>query len=228
MMGNIKVFIADKSPIFVVGLAQVLSSDERIEVVGQAYSGRDVMDRIETLHTDVIVMDAHLPEHGGIKVLEMLQEQYPGIKVIILVPPDNTEVLLDSALDAGAKGFLPNTISPTELIEGVVETAGGGVAISHTVIPLILDKLVEKRREKPDVENVVSAREREVMVLVAKGMGNREIAETLFITENTVKGHVRRIIDKLRVNNRVEVARYVLLNGLSEQGIQEYMEGISK
>lgn len=227
-MGSVKVFIADKSPIFTVGLAQVLSSDERIEVVGQAHSGQDVIDRIEALNTDVVVMDFHLPEHGGIQVLKMLQKRHPGIKVIILTPPDNAEALLDSVLDAGAKGFLPNTISPAELVEGVVETAGGGVAISHMVIPLILNKLVEKRREKPNMENVLSTREREVTVLVAKGMGNREIAETLFITENTVKGHIRRIIDKLRVNNRVEVARYVLLNGLSEQGIPEYMEEVIK
>lgn len=224
-MGSIKVFIADKSPIFVSGMAQVLSGDESVEVVGQAISGQDVIDKIQMLNPDVLVMDAHLPKHGGIQVLEMLQEQHPKIKVIILAPPDNIEALLDSVLSAGAKGILPNTISPTELVKGIVETADGGIAISPTMIPLILDKLVERRRGRQEVAPVLSIREREVLELVADGMCNREIAETLIISENTVKGHVRRIIDKLNVNNRVELVRYVLINERTKQGMLNYTAG---
>ena len=221
-MESIKVFIADRSPIFVSGLSQILSGEERIEVVGQAHSGQDVIDKIETLHPDVVLMDANLPEHGGIQVLEMLKEQSPSSKVIILTPPDKIEALLDSALNAGAKGFLPNNISPKELVKGVIKMADEGAAIGPTVIPLIFDKLVERRQEKPVMGIDLSARETEIMGLVAEGMGNHDIAETLFISENTVKGHIRRIIDKLKVNNRVEIARYVLLNGATEHGIPRY------
>ena len=219
---NIKVLVADNAPIFTFGLAQALSTGERIEVIGQAHNGHEVLDKTEELNPDVVVMDVYLAGHNGIQVTEMLRDTYPEVKVIILAPPENAESLLDSAIGAGAKGFLSKTIGPVELVRSVIETADIGAAICPSMIPLLLNKLAERHVEKPVVGLLLSAREREVMELVAEGMGNREIAEALFISENTVKGHLRRIIDKLKVNNRVEVARYVLLNGLLEHGLSEH------
>lgn len=219
---NIKVLVADSAPIFAFGLAQALSTGERIEVVGYAHNGQEVLDKTEELDPDVVVMDVNLAGHNGIQVTEMLRDTYPKVKVIILAPPENAENLFESAIGAGVKGFLSKNISPMDLVKGVIETADMGAAICPTMIPLLLEKLVERRIDKPVIGLLLSAREREVMELVAEGMGNREIAEALFISENTVKGHLRRIIDKLKVNNRVEVARYVLLNGLLEHGLPEH------
>ena len=221
-MGKIRVLLADDHTILRQGLHALLDKENDIEVVGEATNGRDAVAQAKKLRPDVVLMDANLPEHGGIQVLEMLKEQSPSSKVIILTPPDKIEALLDSALNAGAKGFLPNNISPKELVKGVIKMADEGAAIGPTVIPLIFDKLVERRQEKPVMGIDLSARETEIMGLVAEGMGNHDIAETLFISENTVKGHIRRIIDKLKVNNRVEIARYVLLNGATEHGIPRY------
>jgi DNA-binding NarL/FixJ family response regulator len=223
---NIRVIVADSAPIFASGLSQALSTEERIEVVGQAYNGKEVIDKTDELGPDIIVMDVNLSGYDGIKVTEILREIHPEVKVIILAPPENAENLLYSVIGAGAKGFLPKTISPIELIKGVVETADIGAAIYPTMIPLLMGKLAEKPVYKPVAGFILSAREREVMRLVAEGMGNREIAQTLVISENTVKGHLRRIIDKLKVNNRVEVARYVLLNGLPEHELEAELQAL--
>ena len=224
-INRIKVLVADSAPIFAFGLSKALSTGKRIEVVGQAHSGQEVIDKTDKLGPDIVVTDLNLSGHDGIKVTEMLREIHPEVKVIILAPTENAENFLGSAIVAGAKGFLSKNISPAELFEGVIATADVGAVICPTMIPLLMGKLAERRVEKPEVTFILSAREREVMELVAEGMGNREIAETLFISENTVKGHLRRIIDKLKVHNRVDVARYVLLNGQAghkktqEQGI---------
>jgi DNA-binding NarL/FixJ family response regulator len=219
---NIKVLVADSAPIFAFGLVQALSTGERIEVIGHAHNGQEVLDKTEELDPDVVVMDVNLAGHNGIQVTEMLRDTYPEVKVIILTPPENAENLFESAIGAGAKGYLSKNINPMDLVKGVIETADMGAAICPTMIPLLLEKLAERRIDKPVIGLLLSAREREVMELVAEGMGNREIAEALVISENTVKGHLRRIIDKLKVNNRVEVARYVLLNGLLEHDLSEH------
>ena len=211
---SIKVLVADSAPIFAFGLSQALSTGDRIEVVGQAHNGQEVIDKTAELGPDIIVMEANLSGHDGIKVTEMLRELYPEVKVIILAPPESAESLLESAIGAGAKGFLSKNVSTVELVKGIIETADVGAAISPMMIPLLMAKLSEGGVEKQEVRIPLSAREREVIELVAAGMGNHEIAETLFISENTVKGHLRRITDKLKVNNRVEVARYVILSGL--------------
>lgn len=210
---KLRILVGDSSPIFALGLVQALSEDERIEVFDHAYDGQAVMDKVEEIEPDIVVIDSELPNHGGVRVTEMLRELYPEVKVIILAPPQNAEAFLDSATNAGAKGLLLRTISPTELINSVVETANGGVAISRRLIPLVLGKLAA-REEKPVVQTLFSAREREVVELVAKGRSNHEIAKALFLTENTVRGYLSRITHKLKVNNRVGVARYALRNEL--------------
>jgi len=220
----IKVLVADSAPIFAFGLSQALVTGDggRIEVIGQAYNGKEVLDKTEELNPDVVVMAIDLAGYNGIQVTEMLRDLHPEVKVIILAPIENAESIFESAIAAGAKGFLSKTINPVELVKGVIETADVGAVICPSLIPLLMGKLAERRIDKPVVGLLLSPREREVMELVAEGLGNREIAEALFISENTVKGHLRRIIDKLKVNNRVEVARYVLLNGLLEHDLTEH------
>ena len=213
-MDKIKVLVADSSPIYALGLTQVLSQDKRIEVFNHVQDGQDVMDEVDKVEPDVVVIDIQFDEHGSVRVTEMLRESYPEVKVLILTPPEIADVVFGDAISAGAKGFLIKNINPTELVNGVIETANKGASIHPRMIPLLLEKLTERRKENPKIENLLSTRESEVIKLVAGGMCNRDIAETLFISENTVKGHLRRISNKLKVNNRVELARHALLNGL--------------
>ena len=216
-INRIKVLVADSAPIFAFGLSQALSTGERIEVIGQAYDGQEVIDKTDKLRPDIVVMDLNLSGLDGIKVTEILREIHPEVKVIVLAPLENSENFLEDVIAAGAKGFLSKNVSTVELVKGIIATADIGAAISPTMIPSLMAKMAklsEGGAEKQEVRILLSAREREIIELVAAGMGNHEIAETLFISENTVKGHIRRITDKLKVNNRVEVARYVILSGL--------------
>jgi len=210
-MSKIKVLVADNSQIYALGLCQSLSEDKRIEVFNHVYNGRHVLDVIGETKPDIILIDSGLLDYDGITVLEMLQKLYPDVKIVVLVPPENITSTLDSAINAGAKGLIPKTISPTELVKCIIETAEGGASIHPTMLPQILEKLAAKLKEKP-AENPLSFREIEVIELVAEGKSNREIAEDLFISENTVKGHIKRICNKLNIENRIEMARYVLLN----------------
>lgn len=219
--GNIRVLVADSEPIFSYGLCQALSNSERIEVIDQALSGQEVIDKTNKFKPDIIVIGLNLSGYNGIQITEIIGQIYPEIKIIILSPPDAIEDSIEHAIGVGAKGFLSKNISPVELAKSVIETADIGAVICPTMIPFLMNKIAEKHEEKPLVELILSTRERQVMELVAEGMGNREIAKTLFISANTVKGHLRRIIDKLKVNNRVEVARYVLLNGLPDPILSE-------
>ena len=211
-MNKIKVLVADSSQIYALGLAQSLAEDERIEVFNHVYNGRHVTDMTDEIKPDIILIDSTLLKNDGAKVLEMLHELHPDVKVIVLIPPENTKSILDKVINAGAKGILPKNVNPKELIKSVVETAEFGATIHPTMLPQILEKLVETMPEKPAIENPLSIREIEVIELVAEGKSNRAIAEILFISENTVKGHIKRICNKLNVDNRIEMARYVLLN----------------
>jgi len=213
-MKKIKVLVADRLPILAYGLAQVLSADERIEVINQAYTTHDVIAKAEKTQLDIIIIDAQLLSYEGVRVTKILRELQPGVKFIILTSPEDAKTHLDIAVNVQTEGFLLKTIKPGELVECVIETVMGGTAFSPKLMSLILDEITSGQRPKEVAGMSLSIREMEIIEKVAEGMGNREIAETLFTSENTVKGHLRRICGKLKVNNRVEVARYLFLNGL--------------
>lgn len=211
-MDRIKVLVASGSQIYALGLIHSLIDDERIEVYNHTYSEHYVIEMAGQVNPDIILIDFELLNRKGDRVPEILQEIFPEVKVIVLIPPENIESFLDNAINAGVRGILPETINPVDLVKSIIDTAQIGAAIHPTLIPLILKKLTTRLRDKPAIEHHLSDREREILELVAKGKTNREIAESLFVSENTVKGHVRRICYKLNIENRVEMARYMLLN----------------
>lgn len=167
---------------------------------------------IGQIRPDIALIDADLLDCDCITILEMTQELYPEVKVIVLIPSENITSILDNALYVGAKGFLPKTINPKELLKSIIDAEKLGATIHPTLIPQIFKKLSERPQNISLPKQSLSDREWEVMNLVAQGKSNREIAEDLFISENTVKGHIRRISNKLNIDNRVDIARYVLLN----------------
>lgn len=212
-MKKIKVFVADSSQIYALGLAKSLSEDERIEIFNHIYTMRHVIDNMGQIKPDIVLIDTTLLNHDDDDtILEILQRLYAKVKIIALIPPEDTRSSINKAVNAGAKSIVPKNISPTELIECVIETANGGTSIYPTLLPQILEKLAAKLEERPVIENPLSTREIEVIELVAEGKSNHDIAQILFLSENTVKGHLKRICRKLNIDNRVEMTRYVLLN----------------
>jgi DNA-binding NarL/FixJ family response regulator len=201
----VRVLLADDHRLMREGTAALLRGDERIEVVGLASDGREALRMAEARKPHVVLLDLEMPVLGGIEACAALRERVPGTEVLILTVSEN-EPDLYAALRVGASGYLLKDMPPAELVEAVLEAGRGDPQIAPRMAGRLLAEMGAARGPEP-LEDL-SAREREVLVLLAEGLRNREIAERLVITEATVKTHVRHVLEKLRLRNRAEAAAF--------------------
>ncbi len=176
-------------------------------MVGEAANGKEVVEKARELQPDVILMDLMMPVLGGLEATAVLHKEMPGVGILILTVSEK-EKDLAQALKFGARGYILKNAGPQELLEAVQKVARGEVCIS----PVMAAKLLAEfpREEEPKL----TGREREILGLVARGATNKQIAEGLFIAENTVKVHLRNILEKLHLKNRAEAAAYAVRTGL--------------
>jgi len=217
-MDTIKVLVADDHALFRRGITSVLASQENLAVVGEAADGLEAIEKAQAISPDVILMDLNMPRCNGLEATQALQAKMPEVNILVLTVSDN-EADLFAAMKFGAKGYILKNTEPDELVQAIFHIAQGGVIIS----PLMAAKLLNEFREPgaevaakspQQTEANLSPREDEVLRLVAQGATNREIAESLFISENTVKTHLRNIMDKLHLANRSQAAAYAVKRGL--------------
>jgi len=217
-MQSIRVLIVDDHTLFRRGIADVLSGQEDIEVVGEATDGLDAIQKAKEINPDVILMDLNMPRCSGLEAIQALQTEMPHVNVLVLTISE-MEADLFACVKFGARGYLLKKAEPAELVQAIRHIAQGGAMVS----PLMATKLLaefqdltagvdEKRAE--EVNSDLSPREGEVLKLVAKGATNREIGESLFISENTVKTHLQNIMEKLHLANRSQAAAYAVQKGL--------------
>jgi DNA-binding NarL/FixJ family response regulator len=197
----IKVLVADDHQLMREGTAALIGADERIEVVGLARDGAEAVALAERRRPDVVLLDLNMPGVGGLEACARLRKN-GGPEVLMLTVSDE-EPDLYAALRVGAAGYLTKDMPPAELIEAVLAVARGEPRIAPAMASRMLDELSE-----PDPLESLSARERDVLALIAEGLRNREIAERLVISEPTVKTHVRHVLEKLRFRNRAEAAAF--------------------
>lgn len=208
-MEKIRVLIADDHEVVRVGLRSLLDAVDDIQVVGEAASGVEAIERAEALQPDVVVMDVRMPEMGGIEACRAIRSANPNIKVIMLTSYSDDEAVFASLM-AGAGGYVLKRIGTTQLVEGIRVVAGGGSMLDPKVTGRVLERLREGDEAEDETVEVLTDQERRILDLIAQGFTNREIAERLFLSEKTVRNYVSNILGKLQVSNRTQAAAYAL------------------
>ena len=209
----IRVLIADDHALFRRGLNMVLESEEGIEVVAEAEDGEDAVKKSEEFAPDVVLMDVRMPRMSGIEATRTIRDITPSVRILMLTVSDEEDDLYE-AIKAGANGYLLKEISVEEVAEAIRAVVQGQSLISPSMASKLLNefnslaKKAEERQQYP--APALTGRELEVLKLVAKGMSNREIADQLYISENTVKNHVRNILEKLHLHSRMEAVIYAV------------------
>jgi RNA polymerase sigma factor (sigma-70 family) len=217
---RVRVLIADDDDLMRAGLRAVFSSDETIDVVGEAGDGRGAITRARELRPDVVLMDVRMPNLDGIAATRDVLAVSPELKVIILTTFEQDDYIF-GALRAGASGFLLKRTRPEDLIAAIHTVAAGDSLLSPSVTRKVIDRMAEQ--PAPDASSgerltELTPREREVLELVARGLSNGEIAQAFVIEESTVKTHVKRILRKLQVRDRVQAVIFAYESGLTQPG----------
>ncbi|WP_241901437.1 response regulator [Nocardioides houyundeii] len=207
----IRVILADDQELFRRGLTMLLSQEPDIEVVAEAGDGIAATDLATSMAPDVVLLDVRMPRRSGIEACRAIKEANPSAKVIMLTVSDE-EADLYEAVKGGAAGYLLKDSSIEEVAQGIRVVADGQSLISPSMAVKLIDEF--KQMSKPERSQVpglrLTERELEVLRLVATGMNNREIAKQLFISENTVKNHVRNMLEKLQLHSRMEAVMYAV------------------
>jgi two-component system NarL family response regulator len=215
----LRVLIVDDHALFRRGLQMVLKQEPDIDVVGEAEDGHEAVQKAEELMPDVILMDVRMPKRSGIEATRQVKERLPHVKILMLTISDEEGDLYD-AIKAGASGYLLKEISIDEVADAIRAVWAGQSKITPSMATKLLaefaamSKRAEETRQLPAPR--LTEREMEVLRLVAQGLNNRDIAKDLFISENTVKNHIRNILEKLHLHSRMEAVVYAVREKLLE------------
>src|ERR671911_280821 len=213
------VLVCDDHALFRRGLQMVLDQEADLELVGEASDGVEVVEKAQELMPDVILMDVRMPKRSGIEAATAIKDVLPHVKILMLTISD-AEADLYEAIKAGASGYLLKEIPIDEVADAIRSGWAGQSRISPSMASKLLTEFAaisKASEEKPQVPTPrLTDREMEVLRLVAQGMNNRDIAKTLFISENTVKNHIRNILEKLHLHSRMEAVVYAVREKMIE------------
>jgi len=215
----LRVMIVDDHALFRRGIQMVLEQEPDLEVIGEAADGAEAIEKAQELMPDVVLMDVRMPRRTGIEATQEIKELLPHAKILMLTISDEEADLYD-AIKAGASGYLMKEISIEEVADAIRSVWAGQSRISPSMASKLLtefaamSKRADERRQVPAPR--LTEREMEVLRLVAEGMNNREIGQALFISENTVKNHIRNILEKLHLHSRMKAVVYAVREKMIE------------
>lgn len=222
----IKVLLVDDQPLLRMGFRLILEGEDDLVVVGEASTGVEALAAVESLEPDVVLMDVRMPVMDGIEATGRISASVSAARVIILTTFDLDEYAF-AGLQAGASAFLLKDVAPSELVQAVRLVASGDAVVAPRVTQRLLENFVRNSPPRPPATpdpllEELTPRELEVAHHIAQGLSNSEIAHTLFLSEATVKTHVRRILTKLHLRDRVQVVVYAYETGLVTPSNPDY------
>lgn len=214
----IRIMIVDDQPLVREGLGTLLGLRPEIEVVGMAEDGTDALHKALELQPDIVLMDIRMPKTNGVEGTKMIKNRLPDVKVLILTTFNDSAFVFD-ALKEGASGYLLKDMPTDTIAQAILTVYHGGVVLPTEFASQVLPELRMKDHDNsallPDGLGELSDREKEVLMHLGQGLNNKEIADTLFITEGTVKNHVSNVIQKLGLRDRTQAAIYAVRYGIT-------------
>ena len=216
---TLRVMVVDDHALFRRGLQMVLQAEPDLDLVGEASDGAEAVERSQELMPDVILMDVRMPKRSGIEATTQIKDLLPHVKILMLTISDEEADLYD-AIKAGASGYLLKEILIEEVADAIRSVWAGQSRISPSMASKLLNEFAAMTKVSADRPQIpaprLTDREMEVLKLVAKGKNNRDIAKDLYISENTVKNHIRNILEKLHLHSRMEAVVYAVREKLLE------------
>lgn len=210
-MAKIKILVVDDHAIMRDGIRALLGLHDDIEIVGEASEGNEAIEKAEELAPDVVVMDIAMPGMDGLEATRRITKRNPKVKVLVLSQHDNREYIL-SAIKAGVVGYVPKRALGLELVSAIRAVHQGDSYLYPSAAAAVIRDYLKGTVKEP--YDRLTAREREILKLIAEGHTSREIADKLFISLKTVLGHRTKIMEKLDLHNRTELIKYAMRKGL--------------
>ncbi len=214
---NMRVLLVDDHALFRDGIASLLAA-WGVEVVGQASDGLEAVQKVRALHPGLVLMDVKMPHCNGLQATRLIKAEMPQVKIVMLTVSDDEQDLFE-AIKAGAQGYLLKNLRGEEFMEILTGISRGEAPISPFMAAKILDEFARQAAKAGaplSSKDGLSERERDVLRLIAQGGTNRVIAASLYVSENTVKYHIKNILAKLHLRNRAQAAAYAVQQGLAE------------
>ena len=206
-MEKIRILMADDHPVVRAGIRGMLETQDEFQVIAEAKNGREAFEQIGKLKPDVVLMDLRMPEMDGVEAIGKIKEKYPNVNILVLTTYD-TDADIVRAVEAGATGYLLKDAPREELFRAVRGTAKGETVLA----PVVAARLMGKVRDHG--EQALSAREIDVLLLVARGASNQDVAEKLHVSTATVKSHLIQIYQKLGVSDRTAAVTTAIERGI--------------
>jgi DNA-binding NarL/FixJ family response regulator len=208
---SIKVLVVDDHLLSRKGIVSILSAHVMFEIIGEASNGQEALDKARELMPDLILMDIRMPGGSGLEATRLIKEEMPYVKIVILSVSDDVQDFFE-AIKKGAQGYLLKNMEPEYWLDYIISIVQGEAPISRELASKILQ---EFSIQKTNISGgKLSEREKEVLQLISQGLGNKDIGKVLYISESTVKNHLRNILDKLHLQNRMQLIAFAYKNGL--------------
>ncbi|MDR1921224.1 MAG: response regulator transcription factor [Candidatus Adiutrix sp.] len=210
----VRVLIADDHALSRRGIRSVLGESDKFQIVGEAMDGHDVLEKAKQLRPDLILMDISMPGQSGLEATKLIKEQAPNVKIVMLSISDDVQDFFES-IKNGAQGYLLKNMDTEYWIDYLTNIAEGGAPVPRSLANKILAQFAAQSsgQAEVDCENL-SNREKEVLLFVSQGLSNKEIGEKLYISESTVKNHMRNMMDKLHLRKRGQLIAFAYQNRL--------------